>query len=122
MNVKYIVELPAEEREELEALVASGKAAARKIRRANILLMADGQAHLDKDIATALSVGTSTVYRTKRRWVEEGLVAAICERQRRGSGLRHPSAADPTRGNHRSDCATSRGHRCPGHRCRADDC
>jgi len=87
VNIKYIVELPADERADLEAFVASGKAAARKIRRANILLMADGRAHLDKDIATALSVGTSTVYRTKRRWVEEGLEVAINERPRRG-GLR----------------------------------
>lgn len=83
--------MPAAEREELLALVASGKAAARKIRCANILLMSDGRAHLDKDIATALSVGTSTVYRTKRRWVEEGLDVAIHERHRRG-GLREPDA------------------------------
>jgi len=87
VNIKHIVELPAEERAELEALVATGKASARKIRRANILLMADGRAHQDKEIVAALSVGSSTVYRTKRQWVEEGLEVALNEAPR-GGGLR----------------------------------
>lgn len=87
MNIKHIVELPPEEKEQLVALVAAGKAPARKIRRANILLMADRRSHLDREISLALSVGTSTVYRTKRQWVEEGLEVALNEAPRRG-GLR----------------------------------
>ena len=40
MNKRFIVRLSAEEREQLEALVAKGKAAARKLTRARILLRA----------------------------------------------------------------------------------
>lgn len=93
MNVKYIVELSDEERDELKELVSQGKAAARKVRRANILLMADGRAHQDKDIAAALTVGISTVYRTKKQWVEEGLQVALNEAPRRG-GLRKLDAKE----------------------------
>lgn len=84
MNIKYVVELEVEERNQLLALVRSGKPSARRIRRANILLMADDRSHTDGQIAEALSVGTSTVYRTKKRFVEEGLDSALSERARPG--------------------------------------
>ena len=41
MNKKFIVRLSVEERSQLEALIARGKAAARKLTRARILLKAD---------------------------------------------------------------------------------
>lgn len=84
MNVKYIVELTAQEREGLRAMVSGGKAGVRRVKRAQILLAA-ARRQPDAAIASALSVGTSTVFRTKRRFVEEGLEAALSEQPRRGA-------------------------------------
>src|SRR5437016_8991487 len=69
MNVRYRVELSQDERDELTALLSGGKHAARKLKRAQILLAADAGAG-DEDIAISVAVGGSTVYRTKRRFVE----------------------------------------------------
>jgi len=81
MSKRYRVTLTAEEREELERLLARGKADVRKLKHAQILLKADeaegGPAWPDTQIAQALSVGTATVERIRRRFVEEGLVAAL---------------------------------------------
>jgi transposase len=53
------------------------------MKRAQILLAAaDGCA--DDVIAGTLRVGTSTVYRTKRRFVEDGLEQALAEAPRPG--------------------------------------
>lgn len=87
MNIRYIVELTEEERNELLDLTRAGKPSARKVRRANILLMADRRAHTDKQIIQALSTSSSTVFRTKRRYVEGGLSHALNEASRQG-GLR----------------------------------
>ena len=84
MNVRYIVELSESERDNLNDLVAGGKRAVRKVKRAQILLAADKGA-LDEDIARSVQVGTSTVYRTKRRFVEFGLEQALAEEPRPGA-------------------------------------
>lgn len=84
MNVRYIVELTPEERESLHELVRGGQARVRRVKRAQILLAADRR-ETDEVIASALSVGTSTVFRTKRRFVEEGLEAALSEQARPGA-------------------------------------
>ena len=68
MNVVYRVELSQTERDELKGLLSAGKYAARKLKRAQILLAADAGAS-DDDIATSVGVGGSTVYRTKQRFV-----------------------------------------------------
>ena len=68
MNVRYRVELNQTERAELTALLSAGKHAARKLKRAQILLAADAGAG-DDDIARSVGVGGSTVYRTKQRFV-----------------------------------------------------
>ena len=67
MNVRYRVELSQTERTELTELLSGGKHAARRLKRAQILLAADGGAS-DEAIATNVGVGSSTVYRTKRRF------------------------------------------------------
>jgi hypothetical protein len=64
MNIRYHVELSQAERNELTALLSGGKHPARKLKRAQILLAADACTG-GEDIATTLSVGGSTVYRTK---------------------------------------------------------
>lgn len=83
MNVKYIIELTEEERETLLALTQSGKTRVRRMKRAQILLLADDGA-TDDAIATVLKVGTSTVFRTRRRFVERGLEHALSEASRKG--------------------------------------
>src|SRR5580700_11385245 len=84
MNVRYRVELNQCEREQLTALLSGGKHAARKLRRAQILLAADGGAS-DEQIARSIGVGGSTVYRTKRRFVLGNLEAALREEPRPGA-------------------------------------
>lgn len=96
MNVRHIVELTEEERNLLIELTRSGSPSARKVRRANILLMADHRAHSDEQIARALSTGTSTVYRTKRRLVEGGLEHALNEATRPGGERRLDAKQEAT--------------------------
>jgi transposase len=79
---KYRVTLSPEEHNELEHLIRQGKASARKLTRARILLKAAAQ-QTDGDIAHALGVGVATVERTRLRFVEGGL-AALSERPRPG--------------------------------------
>lgn len=77
----YVVTLTAAERSSLQALVAKGKAAARKRLHAQILLKADagpqGDGWKDQQIVEAFEVGRCTVERVRRRFVEEGLEAAL---------------------------------------------
>jgi transposase len=84
MNVRYRVELSQAERAELMAFLSGGKHAARKLKRAQILLAADAGAS-DDNIATSVSVGGSTVYRTKQRFVLGNLEAALSEAPRPGA-------------------------------------
>jgi transposase len=84
MNIRHRVDLSDEERTQLTALLNGGKHAARKIKRAQILLAADAGMS-DDVIATSLSVGGSTVYRTKRRFVEGNLDLALSEEARPGA-------------------------------------
>ncbi len=84
MNIRYRVTLTTEERSHLGALIQRGKVAARKVKRAQILLAAD-QGATDETIANTVAVGTSTVYRTKQRFVEEGLERALSEIARSGA-------------------------------------
>ena len=84
MNIRYRVELSGDERDELSKLLSAGKCAARKLKRAQILLAADAGAS-DVEIERTISVGGSTVYRTKRRFVEVGLEAALSEEPRSGA-------------------------------------
>lgn len=86
MNVRYVVELSDGEVEELEAVIASTKTRPQKRRRAQILLAAN-RGVPDVVIAETLPCGTSTIYRTKKRLVEEGFEAAL-EEVRRDGGRR----------------------------------
>jgi hypothetical protein len=74
---KYKISLTPEERNELKELVAAGKAAARKLTHARILLLADGDDCLDEEIVSVLGTSSRTVERVRRRLVTEGLEAAI---------------------------------------------
>ncbi len=87
MPKKYRVTLTDEERTTLRALIKKGKAAARTLTHARILLKADqsegGEAWKDEQIVAALDVGLSSVMRVRQVLVEEGFEAAL--KARRGS-------------------------------------
>ena len=84
MNIRYRVELSEAERSELGSLLRGGQHAARKLKRAQILLAADAGV-ADETIAQSLGVGGSTVYRTKRHFVEGTLEEALHEEPRPGA-------------------------------------
>src|SRR5688572_9869653 len=81
MSKKYLVTLIPEERTALHDLITKGKGAARRLIHARILLKADqspdGPACADATIAAAVEVGTATVERVRRRFVEHGVEAAL---------------------------------------------
>ncbi len=81
MNKKYVVTLTDAERRSLRGLVSTGKGAARKLAHARILLQSDsgegGIGWADERICEGLGVGVSTVERVRKRFVEEGLEAAL---------------------------------------------
>jgi transposase len=83
MAKKYIVTLTDDERAQLLALTKRGKVSARRLTRAHLLLQADAGLS-DEAVAQALHVGTATVERIRKRFVEEGLEAALAERPRPG--------------------------------------
>lgn len=82
MKKKYIVDLTAEERTDLEGRLRGGEMGVRKVKRIQILLKAN-EGWSDKRIAEALDVGRSTVERTRRKFVERGLEGAIINRRPR---------------------------------------
>ena len=73
---RYIVTLTDTERAELRKLISTGKGAARRLAHARVLLKAD-QGLTDERIASEVEVGTATVERVRRRFVEESLSAAL---------------------------------------------
>jgi transposase len=81
---KYLVTLTAEERQQLCDLIAVGKASAKKLIHARILLKADANADgpdwIDTRIAEAVEVSVATVERVRQRFVEQGLTAALCRK------------------------------------------
>jgi transposase len=83
MAKRYLVTLSEDERTYLLALTKKGTLVARKLTRAHILLQADAGV-MDAAIAAALQVGIATVERIRKRFVEDGLEAALQERPRPG--------------------------------------
>jgi hypothetical protein len=81
---KFKVTLTVEERKGLEHVVSVGKAAARKIAHARILLSTDegpdGPRRTDEEIIEALGVSPSTIARVRKRFVTESLGAALDHR------------------------------------------
>lgn len=76
---KYRITLTAEERLGLQQLVSTGKAAARKLTHARILLLADshGECLSDEDIVVALGTSLRTVARVRQRFVTQSLLSAL---------------------------------------------
>ena len=80
MDKKYIVTLTEAERATLRTLIASGKGAARRLIHARVLLKAD-RGLPDPTIGDAVEVSRPTVERVRKRFVEEGLAAALDPRR-----------------------------------------
>jgi len=80
-NTKYVVRLSEEERAELEKLVKTGKVAAAKRCRAQVLLKADagleGSGATDQQVSEALGVSVGLVHLARQAYVEVGLSAAL---------------------------------------------
>lgn len=87
MKKTYIVTLTEAEQRMLQAMLSKGRAAARKLMHARILLKADasdgGPAWNDDAIAEGIEVGRATVERVRKQFVQEGLAAALERRQTR---------------------------------------
>ncbi len=83
---KFIVELDDEERARLEALISKGKAPAKAILKARILLKADqsegGPGWLDAEILDALDTNLTMVSRTREAFVPQGLDAVLVRKKR----------------------------------------
>ncbi len=101
MRIKYRVTLSAEEREQLSGMIGVGKAAARKLQHARILLKADqaedGPTWTDEQIVAALDVSSSTVTRVRHLFVEEGLDAALNRKRPTGRQFRKLDGAQEAR-------------------------
>ena len=83
-NKKYIVDLTEAERTDLLALTNKGTVQARKMKRAQILLQADGGL-TDAEIVAALRVSRPCVERVRQRFVAGGLPTALNEAKRPGA-------------------------------------
>ena len=81
MSPRYRVTLTKEERKELETMTRRGKTHARRFIHARALLLcdagADGPAWNVADVATALGVTSRAIEHLKKRFVEDGLEAAL---------------------------------------------
>ncbi|NJK52343.1 MAG: IS630 family transposase [Leptolyngbyaceae cyanobacterium SU_3_3] len=93
MPDKYIVTLTPEEHCELVQLSRRGELSARKMKRPQILILAD-KGHQDETIAEMLSAGVSTVHRTRQKFVEGGLEFALKELPRPGGTKKLDSKAE----------------------------
>ena len=79
---KHVVKLTKDEREQLLAMIKRGTAPARKLTRARILLRSD-EGMPERQIAEALDTSLTTMWRTRKRFEEEGL-RGLNERPRPG--------------------------------------
>jgi transposase len=81
MATKHRIHLIDDERRALRSRITSGRAAARELTHARVLLKADeapgAPAWSDAAIARALDIGEATVWRIRKRFVEQGLQAAL---------------------------------------------
>ena len=87
MSTRSAVYLSEQERRHLKGLLRRGAAPARVQTRARVLLFTDrslGQHRTHEQVAQAVLTSVSTVKRTRRRFLEEGLQAALSEKPHPG--------------------------------------
>jgi Homeodomain-like domain len=85
-NKKFVVKLSGEERERLGELIRKGKASAKAILKARILLKVDqgeaGEGWTDEEICRALDTNVTMVARVREKLVTEGLDAVLARKKR----------------------------------------
>jgi transposase len=95
VQTKYVVTLTEAERVDLARLTTTGRTAARTIRHAQVLLKADaapgGPRWTDEQIRDAFGIGLTAIARIRRRFVDDGLDAAL---HRRGAAPPRPRKLD----------------------------
>ena len=96
---KYKVELTQSERSALIETSGRGKPLARTVKRGLALLKADAGL-ADREVAAAVSLSAATVARVRRRFVEEGVEAAINDRPRAGPGAQAERQTGSAPGRH----------------------
>lgn len=87
MATRYVVKLSEKERAHLEGLLRRGAAPARVQTRARVLLLSDrsrGEGRTDAQVAAAVLTSVMTTKRTRWRFLQEGLEAALAEKPRPG--------------------------------------
>lgn len=84
MRKLHVVKLTQEERERLLALTRKGTTSARMLRRAHILLLTD-EGIKDETVASIVKSAVTTVERTRKRFIQAGLDAALKEKPRPGA-------------------------------------
>ena len=96
---KFVVRLTVEQRQELDKLAATGKRPAATITRARILLKADAGSDgwADDRIAEALDTSPATVARVRKKFVEQGLQAAVARKRPAGRQYRKLDGAQEAR-------------------------
>jgi transposase len=81
---KRTIQLSQEQRQALQQLISTGRAPARKVQHAHILLKSDssdqGPNWSDQHIHEAFGVGLATIWRVRQRFLTEGLDAALTRR------------------------------------------
>jgi transposase len=83
MKKQYLVNLTADQRASLKAMLRKGVAPARTLTHARILLRAD-EGGSDRAIAAGLDIHPRTVERTRQRFAEGGLPRALHDKPRPG--------------------------------------
>lgn len=104
------IKLKKEECEFLHQFVKKGTKKARSIARANVLLLAD-EGYSNEEISKATKVHRQSIWRTKKRYSEEGLNSALEEKPRSGQPKKYAikqeaeiiamACTDPPRGRKR---------------------
>lgn len=92
---KYLVNLSAEERQNLLDLTSKGTLNARKFKRAMVLLKAD-EGLSDPQIMAALHLSRPCVERVRQRFVADGLERALNENPRPGQKRKLDGRAEAT--------------------------
>ena len=77
--MKHVVKLSEEQRTGLESMISSGRAPARELAHARVLLEVD-EGRTDEQAAASVRVSPSTVARVRRRFCDGGLDAALRRR------------------------------------------
>jgi transposase len=84
MRKLHVVKLKPEERARLQEMTRRGAVKVRSLHRAEALLLSD-DGMKDERIAERVGISVSTVERTRRRYLQAGLDAALTEKPRPGA-------------------------------------